>query len=297
MAFTATAAIIAGSQAVTATLVLAAVAEIGMAVTLVGAVTGNKKMMKIGGVMSLVGGVGGMVAGAFSGGAGAAGAAASGAAEGAFEAGFVGSAASAGAAEAGMLAAQGASGALSGMDAVLQGAVDFGANNAVQAGSELLGSNINAVTASGEAIKGAADFADLTRSTQEITAASTNAAAQVATPSQGAGVSKSMQVGKNLGEVAKVKRDGFWGAMDNMGNWMEKNKTLAGTIVKLGGHALEGMANSKGDKMTEYQRREVELAERIQNNRESAPAPRAAPVVQTHPQSAPATSGLIRRAM
>src|SRR3954468_1511272 len=76
MAFTAVGAIIAG-EAVTAGVVLAAVAEVGMAVTVVGAVTGSKDMMKVGGIMSLVGGVGSLAAGAFEGGA-AAGAAESG---------------------------------------------------------------------------------------------------------------------------------------------------------------------------------------------------------------------------
>jgi hypothetical protein len=55
---------LAGGEAVTATLVLTAVAEVGTALTVVGAVTGNKDLMKIGGVMSLVGGVGGLIAGA-----------------------------------------------------------------------------------------------------------------------------------------------------------------------------------------------------------------------------------------
>jgi hypothetical protein len=73
MAFTATAALISGSAAVTAGTVLAAVAEVGMALSVVGGITGNKTLSKIGGVMSLVGGVGGMLAGGLgSGGASAA---------------------------------------------------------------------------------------------------------------------------------------------------------------------------------------------------------------------------------
>lgn len=72
MAFTTIAGLAAGTTAVTAVTVLAAVAEVGMALTLVGGITGNKKLMKIGGAMSLIGGVGGMVAGAASGGASAA---------------------------------------------------------------------------------------------------------------------------------------------------------------------------------------------------------------------------------
>jgi hypothetical protein len=53
-------------------MVVAAVAEVGMALSVVGAVTGSKDLMKIGGAMSLIGGVGSMIAGAASGATGAA---------------------------------------------------------------------------------------------------------------------------------------------------------------------------------------------------------------------------------
>jgi hypothetical protein len=72
MAFTAVTALVSGSAAVTAATVLAAVAEVGLALSVVGGITGNKTLSKIGGVMSLVGGVGGMLAGAAGGGASAA---------------------------------------------------------------------------------------------------------------------------------------------------------------------------------------------------------------------------------
>ncbi|MDC6726480.1 hypothetical protein, partial [Leclercia adecarboxylata] len=63
MAFTSIAALAAG-EAVSATLVLVAMAEIVTAMTIVGGVTGSKELMKIGGTMAMVGGVGGMVNGA-----------------------------------------------------------------------------------------------------------------------------------------------------------------------------------------------------------------------------------------
>lgn len=72
MAFTALTGLMAGTTAVTAVNVLAAVAQVGMALTVVGGVTGSKSLMKVGAALSLVGGVGGMVAGAASGGAAAA---------------------------------------------------------------------------------------------------------------------------------------------------------------------------------------------------------------------------------
>lgn len=71
MAFTSIAALVGGSAA-SATLVLGAIAEVGMAMSVVGAVTGNKKLMKVGGVLGLVGGVGGMIARAGTAAAGAA---------------------------------------------------------------------------------------------------------------------------------------------------------------------------------------------------------------------------------
>lgn len=126
MGFTAVVGLAAGTTAVTTVTVLAAVAEIGLALSVVGAVTGSKDLMKIGGMMSLVGGVGGMVANAGAAAGGAAGSAA--AAESAItgEAAFGGYAAEAGsaaAAEAGISAgaAAGESAGASGFGADLGG--------------------------------------------------------------------------------------------------------------------------------------------------------------------------------
>lgn len=52
-----------------------AVTEVGLALTVVGGVTGNKDLMKIGGVLSIAGGIGGFAAGAIGSAAGAGGAA------------------------------------------------------------------------------------------------------------------------------------------------------------------------------------------------------------------------------
>ena len=70
MAFTAVIGLASGTMAVAATTVMLAIAEVGMALTIVGAVTGNKEIMKVGGTLGLIGGVGGAVAGAASGVAG-----------------------------------------------------------------------------------------------------------------------------------------------------------------------------------------------------------------------------------
>lgn len=64
MAFTAVASLAtSGFAAASAATILAAVTEIGTALTVVGAVTGSKDLMKVGAVMGLVGGVGGLVNG------------------------------------------------------------------------------------------------------------------------------------------------------------------------------------------------------------------------------------------
>jgi len=63
MAFSAVTALVGGATATTA-LVLGAMAEIGTIMTIVGGVTGNKDLMKLGGVIGLVGGIGGALNGA-----------------------------------------------------------------------------------------------------------------------------------------------------------------------------------------------------------------------------------------
>lgn len=61
MGFTAVAALVAG-EAVTTTVVLAAIAEVGTVMSVVGAVTGSSDLTKLGAVMGVVGGVGSMIA-------------------------------------------------------------------------------------------------------------------------------------------------------------------------------------------------------------------------------------------
>lgn len=61
MAETAIVAILAGSEAVTTALVLTAVTEVGVAMSVVGMVTGNEDLMNVGATLGLVGGVGGLI--------------------------------------------------------------------------------------------------------------------------------------------------------------------------------------------------------------------------------------------
>ncbi len=63
MAWVVTAVVAAFEVTATAAVIFTAVSEVGMALTVVGAVTGSKDLMKIGGVLGLAGGIGGMAAG------------------------------------------------------------------------------------------------------------------------------------------------------------------------------------------------------------------------------------------
>lgn len=76
MAFSAVAAVI-GAESVTATMILAAVAEVGVAMSVVGAVTGSEDLLKIGSTLGLVGGIGSAISGLSSAAAGGANAATS----------------------------------------------------------------------------------------------------------------------------------------------------------------------------------------------------------------------------
>jgi hypothetical protein len=69
MAFTGVAALFGAAEAgaaISAGMVLSAVAEVGTAMTVVGAVTGSKDLMKVGGIMGAVGGIGSFMAGGAS---------------------------------------------------------------------------------------------------------------------------------------------------------------------------------------------------------------------------------------
>lgn len=63
MAFTAVASVLAGTASTA--VVIAAIGEVGLALTVAGAVTGNKNLMKVGAVMGVAGGVGSLATSAF----------------------------------------------------------------------------------------------------------------------------------------------------------------------------------------------------------------------------------------
>lgn len=149
MAFTAVAAVFT-AEAVTATMVLAAVAEVGIAMTVVGAVTGSKDLMKIGGAMSLIGGVGGMIAGSMSTAAGTV--AAEGIGEAATSAALDAASAEAAGAFGGSAAAEAATADLvAGMEGAAAGGADLATAATSAAPQGIVGATLNPAPAAAEA--------------------------------------------------------------------------------------------------------------------------------------------------
>lgn len=308
MAFAAVGAILAGSQAVTAGLVLTAVAEVGMAVTVVGAVTGNQKMMKVGGIMSLVGGVGGLIANAASSASAAAAQAANqssaagwaldgGAAAGAGAGAATGSAANYGA---GQVFQKAATDSVAGT--IASGIAEAGAAGAGAAGAAGSGTaGIIQGAVQGANAAGDGFFGGLAQSTDQVTQAISSSAATSLTPMDAAAGSSSMKVGANVKDVTsigeKVNKGSFFG---KIGDWAEKNQSLAGAIIQVGGSAMAGMAEAKqNEELMELKKRELAIAEGEQYNRSNTVAPPSdvsrppmSPYIQQQTQR-----GLIRGAM
>lgn len=265
MAFTAVGALIAG-EAVTATLVLSAVAEVGMALTVVGGVTGSKDLMKIGAAMSLVGGVGGMIAGATSGAAGAAGAAGEAAAGSAMDAAAA-EALTAGASDAainattdGLLADISGQAASSALPATQMAGLEAPAINnpsaftAPQTPSQTLQSDLNVtpdstatVTPNETAGQGAKDV---------MTPADANANANANDVLlQNKAVSSPMNAPESSGNF-----------FSRMGKFANDNKTLFSAGLQLAGGALKGANDTKmwNEKMA-FQREQAARANSVGN--------------------------------
>ena len=263
MAFTAVGALIAG-EAVTATLVLSAVAEVGMAMTVVGGVVGSKDLMKIGAAMSLVGGVGGMIAGATSGAAGAAGAAGEAAAGSAMDAAAA-EALTAGASDAainattdGLLADISGQAASSALPATQMAGLEAPAINnpsaftAPQTPSQTLQSDLNVtpdstatVTPNETAGQGAKDV---------MTPADANANAKDVLL-QNKAVSSPMNAPESSGNF-----------FSRMGKFANDNKTLFSAGLQLAGGALKGANDTKmwNEKMA-FQREQAARANSVGN--------------------------------
>lgn len=294
MAFTATAALITGSQAVSAGLVLAAVAEVGMAVTLVGAVTGNKDMMKVGGIMGIVGGVGGLINSAVQGGsaaaAGAAGASGGGAAAGS---GVSQTAAGVNGAMGGVV--NNAGGWVSGQ-AVGSAGTEIASQAAQQAGVNVLDMGAQAAGSAAQAagsgaggiISGASDISmasgsgALMNNAQQAIGGSGAIAKEVARSATNTGVSETIKGA--VGEATRQSTGSIWGKLSGIGEWMDKNKTLSGVLINVGSNAVLGAMKGDPDKeLLDIRRREVAIAERRQYNESNAPAPGGVMIPQPRP--------------
>ena len=262
MAFTAVGALIAG-QAATATLVLAAVTEVGLAMTLVGAVTGNKTLLKVGGVLSMVGGVGGMINGALSGAASGA-AAEAGASAGldaasAEAAGAYGGAAGAEASQIAGIAEMG--GEVAGLtgEAGFSSMVDEALTSVAEQGGSLAdaGSSVVDDVASdgfGSDAVDVADVADKTTSPQnpeQLIGAPTQTPAPVLDSVNGADV-----MSDNFAKIKTPSMAGGFGPPSASGNyfgdfmkWVKDNKEVS----KFAMDGIKGMVGSdKEDAETDY---------------------------------------------
>jgi hypothetical protein len=242
MAFTAIGAIIAG-EAVTATVVLAAVAEVGLALTVVGAVTGNKTLIKIGGAMSLIGGVGGLVAGAVS---GAAGGAAAGAAEGAAGEAATGAAVDAASAEA--AAAYGGAAAAEASTADVVAGMEAGATTAAP---ELASAASAAPSGIVDSAASTTPMAQATPSAMETAPQLTPTANEVATPQAPVGAQgpatpydtpnptdQRLAAGVQASPSNAPETAGSY--FGRLTTFAEKNKTLFSSGMQLVGGAMKG---------------------------------------------------------
>lgn len=304
MAFTAVAALVAG-EAVTAGLVLAAVAEVGMAITVVGAVTGSKDMMKVGGIMSLVGGVGSMVAGA----AGSGGAAAADgwvSAEGG--AGYAGGAA----------ADAGAMGAAAAADEAVASGGGFAADGSTafqpqQFGTSTLVNNppqSNGILSQNmqDAVSPQAVSPQAVPDTTPSLSAGADAPAGPSAPASpfDTQIAGPNDIGMNTSNLGGVQQQAdalgsggqqssgqFMDGVKKLGGWMEKNKTLAGMMVQVAGSTMSGMAQASAQNdMNDISRRQVAVNEQAQANRSQSAS--GGGYRSMYPQGRPIISGVMK---
>lgn len=246
MAFTGVAALVA-AETVTAAMVFAAVAEVGTVLSLVGAVTGDKDLSALGGVMSIGGIAGGFVSGLASAGDAAIAAATSGEAA-AFESGFVGSEALTGgvdaAADAAGAAADSAAGAF---EAGFQGTDAL----AHAAGGDL----------SGAATRAAGDIS--AAAPAQAPAANVGDSLTVNGPSAPAGPAGASAPTSPADVGGPVSSDSFFSDIWN-GIKDPKNKNLVNGAMKIGGGLLQGaFAGDTADKDRALRERQVALNEQV----------------------------------
>ena len=251
MAFSSIAALAAGTVE-TAT-VLGAMTEIGIASTVVGAVTGSKDLMKFGGALSLVGGVGGMINGAIE----SAGAAAANSASDAAMTDLADSVATDTAATVGSAAETAAT-----AEGLASTVVDSGADGIVN-GLEGAGNDSIMNVAQQEA--GTNPFADKTLPANDVSQATTQAttsapSATTSTTDLYQGAAKDSQQAWSSGNAYAGGPANSQTFFKSMLNWIEQNPRQANFFGQLGAGALKGMSDSSiADKQIAAKNRETDL--------------------------------------
>lgn len=259
MAFTSIAALVAG-EAATTTLVLGAVSELGIAMTVVGAVTGNKALMKVGGVLGLVGGVGGMIAGSAAGGAADAAASASpGEADSVLASQTAAQGGVTGASSAGAMMSPGQA------DADLAGQTIKGVQSGGDLGSvvndaqQSLGETAGQASKVADVSQGATNTATTSTATPTSTATSTATPMSMTTPTTSASDVNGMDLNSDIATKTGAAPDGSVNAgtptlsqlppvgtkdyFSNFLTWVKNNQQVANGMLTLGSGALKGMAD------------------------------------------------------
>lgn len=235
--------------------------------SVVGAVTGNKSLMKIGGVLGLVGGVGGMFAGAGSG------AASTALSETGTEAALNSASQEALGAYGGEAASQAAqvagTEAMGAMDGVAGGGDFLGMVDDAQSSlgqmSEMT-NEVKSATATAPDLQDAADFGDKVEpvSTKALIGESPTGAEQAAKMDS---IRNGSDVMSDGFKPATASTPGGFGPpvgskdyFNQFLNWVKNNKEVANGVMKLGGEALNGMAQrDMFDKKLAEQQRETNM--------------------------------------
>lgn len=262
MGFPAIAALVAGAE-VTGALALAAITEVGTVMTVVGAVTGSKDLMKAGAVMGLVGGVGGAIASSSTAGETALSETLSGG-DGAFNAAKDSAAYDATAAKSALSDAVQGTGTTSFNEAAANAANDDALQGIIgsqrnAAGLEQPGILDTSASTSGQAavpIQGATSIstdanavtgavtpdAPVTPASTDATAINTPGGSTNTNPldqrlANGTATSPTSNSMMRVGLDGGIKKTSFW---DDLSNFANKNSTL----LKLGGTALSGLQSA-----------------------------------------------------
>lgn len=295
MAFAAVGAVLAGTAGVATT--LAAVAEVGAVVSVVGAVTGSKDMMKVGGMMSMVGGVGSLITGAADAATGAV-ADAAGSAAADNTSGIIGNAVQDAATNsAADYATMGYSASTNAAADALGGGMAQGVSGAVQGlgqdapslTSDMIHDSVNSqpdpMQQSMQNLQKVSGTPDVAGANSSITPQPQQAAAT--------GDAASSTIADNTG--SKIGSNVFMDKMDSLGQWMEKNKMLAGAITQVGGSILKSaFTPDYSQQMIDLKKQELAQNQQVINNKSTTYAGTRQPRVGNGGYTAPLIAGAMK---